>query len=456
MSELSRAGHDVSRSMVHVLVVACVLAAAGQVCPADEIVLKNGRVYKGLVIERTDSYVLFKAVMGSGTAEIQLPAGNITSVKIDGKMPAPEPVAPTPEPTRPVAEPKPTPGQDPVPTPAPAPGPRTPSRDEIEALLNKSGQTPPDWWDSVALDYPKTLDLTGKNKVPGWVPDKNLGTYLFAVVTPNPSRWRPAVKLMHEVLTVRKDDPQGLGEATLQLARLYHKYLQDWARGAFWYRQAIAKGKPSTEDVSALAECYFKLGSKAMAVELLARYGMDKSGSGGTVRLWGEMGEMGRAMAVAEYMAQRGMPDVGYLAAARALRRSGKLDQAAAAFQKVLDMNTGSRGLAESKKRAQLALEGLRTFEKVDLSRVSDGTHAGSCQGYRGPVEVKVTVAGGKIEKVEMGQNTEDLFYTAFTDIPASLVERQGLKGVDSITGATVTSEAIINAAAKAIADGMK
>jgi len=261
---------------------------------------------------------------------------------------------------------------------------------------------------------------------------------------------------MHEVLTVRKDDPQGLAEAMLQLGRLYHKYIQDWARGAYWYRQAIAKGQPNTEDVSALAECYFKLGSKAMAVEVLARYGMDKSGSGSTVRLWGEMGEMGRAMAISEYLAQRGMPDVGYLAAARALRRSGKLEQATAAYQKVIDLKTGSRGLAESKKRAQLALDGLRTFEKVDLSRVSDGTHTGSCQGYRGPVEVKVAVAGGKIEKVEVGPNQEDIFYTAFTDIPASLVECQGLKGVDSITGATVTSEAIVNAAAKALANGMK
>jgi uncharacterized protein with FMN-binding domain len=36
------------------------------------------------------------------------------------------------------------------------------------------------------------------------------------------------------------------------------------------------------------------------------------------------------------------------------------------------------------------------------------------------------------------------------------IVSKQGFKGVDVITGATVTSDAIINAAAKALVNAMK
>ena len=35
--------------------------------------------------------------------------------------------------------------------------------------------------------------------------------------------------------------------------------------------------------------------------------------------------------------------------------------------------------------------------------------------------------------------------------MPERIVQRQGFKGVDAVTGATVTSEAILNAAAKAV-----
>ncbi|MHC4353293.1 MAG: FMN-binding protein [Planctomycetota bacterium] len=55
-----------------------------------------------------------------------------------------------------------------------------------------------------------------------------------------------------------------------------------------------------------------------------------------------------------------------------------------------------------------------------------------------------------------MTKHKERQFYSAFTDTPNQIIARQSVKGVDAVTGATMTSEAIINAAAKALAGGMK
>ena len=34
------------------------------------------------------------------------------------------------------------------------------TRAEVEALIRAAGQTPPDWWEDVPLNYPPALDLT--------------------------------------------------------------------------------------------------------------------------------------------------------------------------------------------------------------------------------------------------------------------------------------------------------
>ena len=44
----------------------------------------------------------------------------------------------------------------------------------------------------------------------------------------------------------------------------------------------------------------------------------------------------------------------------------------------------------------------------------------------------------------------------ALTDTPNQIIEKQGLKGVDATTSATITSEAIISATAKTLASGLE
>ena len=48
------------------------------------------------------------------------------------------------------------------------------TRGQVEALIKEAGKTPPEWWDSVQLDYPKTLLLAWPNPRKGekWQPRK--------------------------------------------------------------------------------------------------------------------------------------------------------------------------------------------------------------------------------------------------------------------------------------------
>lgn len=69
---------------------------------------------------------------------------------------------------------------------------------------------------------------------------------------------------------------------------------------------------------------------------------------------------------------------------------------------------------------------------------------------------MEVTVQNGRIESVKVVQHKEKQFYSAITDTIRKIIEKQGMKGVDATSGATITSEAIINATAKALARQMK
>ena len=82
-----------------------------------------------------------------------------------------------------------------------------------------------------------------------------------------------------------------------------------------------------------------------------------------------------------------------------------------------------------------------------------DGSYTGKAEGMKGDIEVSVEVAGGKIAKVNiMSQNeTVGVADLALENVPAAIVEKQGTE-VDTVAGATVSSEAIIAAVDEALA----
>ena len=66
-----------------------------------------------------------------------------------------------------------------------------------------------------------------------------------------------------------------------------------------------------------------------------------------------------------------------------------------------------------------------------------------------------VTVEGGKITAVEVGENseTQGIGSKAIEQLPDAIVAANGTDGVDAIAGATVTSKAIFSAVNDALAN---
>ena len=120
-----------------------------------------------------------------------------------------------------------------------------------------------------------------------------------------------------------------------------------------------------------------------------------------------------------------------------------------------VSLTRGDKNQSRTFHRAQGNIEAIRLYEALDLAKIPDGTYQGTAVSFRGPLTVQVIIAGGRIESVKVHRHKDDIFFTSLTDVPRQIVETQGVKDIDAISGATVTSMAIVNAAAKALANGM-
>ena len=78
----------------------------------------------------------------------------------------------------------------------------------------------------------------------------------------------------------------------------------------------------------------------------------------------------------------------------------------------------------------------------------NDGTYTASGKGIGGEVPVTVTVKGGVIASVTVGDNseTQGIGSKAIEQLPEAIVAANGTEGVDAVSGATVTSKAIFTA----------
>ena len=82
------------------------------------------------------------------------------------------------------------------------------------------------------------------------------------------------------------------------------------------------------------------------------------------------------------------------------------------------------------------------------------GTATASAQGFAGEVKVTVTMENGKIVKVDAAGpgETEAIGGRAIMMLPGQMVAKNTVE-VDSVTGASMTSEGIRQAARKAVAE---
>jgi uncharacterized protein with FMN-binding domain len=336
--------------------------------------------------------------------------------------------------------------------------PITRTRAEVEALIEKTGASQPDWWDSVKLTYPPTLDLNWPLKAEGpWDARKNVGQYIWDVINPNPGRWKEGIKLVNHLMIRHKDDRAKLARSTGTLGRMFHDLIEDYARAVFWWRISARYG--GYVDAIDVAHCYWKLGCREMAVETLAGVPSDYTRHGALIKLWADMGEFDKALRLAEQKAASGMPTAAHLAAGDTCRLAGRYDEALAYYRKAYageDAQGREGDVKQGKQRAQASIEAIQLFDALEVGRIADGTYRGSSIAYAGPLHVEVVVKGGRIESVSVTNHREKQFYSALTDTPNQIVARQSVKGVDAVTGATMTSEAIINATAKALGGAMK
>ena len=88
----------------------------------------------------------------------------------------------------------------------------------------------------------------------------------------------------------------------------------------------------------------------------------------------------------------------------------------------------------------------------LNISALADGEYVGEGQGYKPAIKVKVTVADGKVTRVEVlsHQETEYVSDPAFEQVPAAVISKQTVK-VDLVSGATFTSEGLIEAITNAL-----
>lgn len=81
-----------------------------------------------------------------------------------------------------------------------------------------------------------------------------------------------------------------------------------------------------------------------------------------------------------------------------------------------------------------------------ETSKYKDGTYRGSSTGHVDEVTVEVTINEGRITDVKVVKHHEEEHPEAIQNMPQRIIGAQSTDGVDGVTGATITSTAILKA----------
>ncbi len=397
----------------------------------DVVELLTGAKVRGRIVSHDASDVILEVVVGGKTYTRKYPRDKVRSVSIDGTAVA-------------------------IPSES---KPSTRSKKEILDLIAIEGKTLPDWFESTKLSIPPTLDLDWPEPAPKpWDGSKNVGQFIWDRVNPNPNQWRNGVRLMHHIMDEKKGDSRIVRRAMLTLGGMYHHLLVDYPRAAYWLQRAGVDQNPDQNPGAGiqLADCYFHLGSKPMATALVQKM---KSRPVHTIKLLGDMGETADAIRLAELFAKNSQPVTCYLYAGDVCRVAGRLDEAGQFYQKALRAsdkdNRNNDHAKRDRQRAEASLAAIE-FYRLTPKELADGEYVASSLGYEDEVEVSVTLRDGRIQSVKVTKHREKQFYSSISDTPPRIIAKQGVNNVDTVSGATITSEAIINATAKALAQGRK
>ena len=320
-------------------------------------------------------------------------------------------------------------------------------RERIQGL----GSTPPDWIATTPVEYPPTLDLNWPKPPPkGWNNKKNMGQYIWDRINPNAARWRSGIRLMFHLQDLHKNKPVLLRRVNESLASMYFRFFQDYERAAYWWEKLGVRS--GSRDAVGLAECYYRLGNKAMAMKMLE----GRTASVGKIKLLGEMGEVNPSLKLADQLGPRSsQPHEIYLTAGDICRLNNRFEDAIQYYKKVLS-SPPARNEAYSKRyrgRANDSIEGIKRFELLNIGSLKDGLYQGSSLGYEAPIHIEAEVKSGRIESLTITKHKEKQYYSALRDVPQQIIAKQSVKDIDATSRATITAVAIINATAKALTD---
>ena len=81
-----------------------------------------------------------------------------------------------------------------------------------------------------------------------------------------------------------------------------------------------------------------------------------------------------------------------------------------------------------------------------------DGVYEGQAEGFDGTVTVKVTIKNGKIKKISnTNTDTPEFFNKAWKTIKSNVISRQSTSEIDTVSGATFSSNGILRALSQAL-----
>jgi len=330
----------------------------------------------------------------------------------------------------------------------------------VRQLILESGNRMPDWFASEPLDFPDTLDLSWPDiDTPIWNYQKHIDHYLWDIIDTNASRYRQGVKFISHLLD-RSDLPDTAhSKAKEELGRMFFEFFQDYARAAFWWESAkVATSERfrNTDSRARLAEGYAQLGNRAMAITLLKTIPLTPA----VIKVWGGLRETDHALALAKEALEQGFEASEILLlSGDACRNVGRYDEATQFYQQALQVEIKSPYKAEierNHRRARDTMEVIRLFDRLDLAKVRSGTFRDRSYGYSGYVNVEVQTGLGSIESAKVTSMSDRQYYHAVEETLQRIKSKQSVKGVDAVSGATVTSEAVIRATARALAQGME
>jgi len=313
--------------------------------------------------------------------------------------------------------------------------------------LAAQGSSKPPWWDQAAARFPvgtDPADLDGRIR-------------FVQVAYAEKGRPQKAVRLFEEIAddaapasggTAAPNDPARLRswlKVCHEIAHLYDGALQDDARALGWALRCAGAplADPAEERQNriaaglAAARAVEGLGRRPAAValyRLLARDLLLDPDPYGTLLLPQIFLHVGDAELSEKNAAAS---EAAYRAAAAA---AGRLPE-----------GTPSNFLAPGSV-ARAALRRLGA-QGLAFSRVADGTYEGEAYGYNAPIGVRLTFQAGRCTELHVTDLGDKRPLDAYRVLPDRILESQSLE-VDAVTGATVTSRAILSAATEAAFQG--